>query len=30
VAGKKNVMIIGVDPVGSYAVKLVFDDSPAG
>ena len=30
VAGKKNVMIIGVEPVGSYAVKLVFDDSPAG
>jgi DUF971 family protein len=29
VAGKKNVMIIGVEPVGSYAVKLVFDDSPA-
>jgi DUF971 family protein len=29
VAGKKNVMIIGVEPVGNYAVKLVFDDSPA-
>lgn len=26
VAGKKNVEIIGVEPVGRYAVKLVFDD----
>jgi DUF971 family protein len=26
VPGKKNVMIIGVEPVGNYAVKLVFDD----
>ncbi|MXQ13886.1 gamma-butyrobetaine hydroxylase-like domain-containing protein [Microvirga makkahensis] len=26
VAGKKNVEIIGVEPVGNYAVKLVFDD----
>lgn len=26
VAGKKDVEIIGVEPVGNYAVKLVFDD----
>ena len=26
VPGKKNVMIIGVEPVGNYAVKLIFDD----
>jgi len=26
VPGKKNVMIIGVEPVGNYAVRLVFDD----
>ena len=26
VPGKKNVMIIGVEPVGNYAVKLMFDD----
>ena len=26
VPGKKNVTIIGVEPVGNYAVKLVFDD----
>ncbi|GGK39467.1 gamma-butyrobetaine hydroxylase-like domain-containing protein [Salinarimonas ramus] len=26
VPGKMNVMIIGVEPVGNYAVKLVFDD----
>ena len=26
VSGKKNVEIIGVEPVGRYAVKLVFDD----
>ena len=24
--GKRNVMLEGVEPVGSYAVKLVFDD----
>lgn len=24
--GKKNVNIIGIDPIGNYAVKLVFDD----
>ena len=24
--GKKNVNITGVEPVGNYAVKLVFDD----
>ncbi len=26
VAGKRNVMIIGVEPVGNYAVRLSFDD----
>ncbi len=26
VPGKRNVGIIGVDPVGNYAVKLRFDD----
>ncbi|GHB18792.1 hypothetical protein GCM10007094_03230 [Pseudovibrio japonicus] len=26
VPGKKGVTIIGVDPVGNYAVKLTFDD----
>ncbi|MDJ1159820.1 DUF971 domain-containing protein [Chelatococcus sp. SYSU_G07232] len=26
IAGKRNVEIIGVEPVGRYAVKLVFDD----
>ncbi|MDD7909049.1 DUF971 domain-containing protein [Pseudovibrio exalbescens] len=26
VAGKRQVQIIGVEPVGNYAVKLVFDD----
>lgn len=26
VPGKKNVAILAVDPVGNYAVKLVFDD----
>lgn len=26
VLGKENVNIIGIDPVGQYAVKLVFDD----
>ncbi|GAB4223301.1 MAG: DUF971 domain-containing protein [Gammaproteobacteria bacterium] len=26
VAGKQNVNIIGMEPVGNYAVKLVFDD----
>lgn len=24
--GKKNVNIIGIDPVGNYAVRLIFDD----
>ena len=27
VAGKKNVRIIEVRPVGNYAVRLVFDDT---
>jgi DUF971 family protein len=26
VAGRRHVAIIGVEPVGHYAVKLVFDD----
>ena len=26
VPGKRNVEIVGVQPVGNYAVKLVFDD----
>lgn len=26
VTGKQNVAIIGIEPVGNYAVKLVFDD----
>lgn len=26
VVGKQNVNIIGLDPVGQYAVKLIFDD----
>lgn len=26
VPGKKNVEIVGVEPIGNYAVKLVFDD----
>ncbi|WP_262028592.1 DUF971 domain-containing protein [Microvirga sp. Mcv34] len=26
VPGKREVQIIGVEPIGNYAVKLVFDD----
>ncbi|QFU17037.1 gamma-butyrobetaine hydroxylase-like domain-containing protein [Microvirga thermotolerans] len=26
VPGKRNVEIVGVEPVGNYAVKLIFDD----
>lgn len=26
VGGKQNVEIVGIDPVGSYAVRLSFDD----
>jgi DUF971 family protein len=26
VRGKENVVIVGVEPVGNYAVRLVFDD----
>ena len=29
VAGKKNVAILEVRPVGNYAVRLVFDDLPS-
>lgn len=24
--GKKNVILTGIEPVGSYAIKLIFDD----
>jgi|SRR5271165_2612365 len=24
--GKENVAIIGVDPIGNYAIKIAFDD----
>ena len=27
--GKRNVMITGIEPAGSYAVKLVFDEGGA-
>jgi DUF971 family protein len=26
VLGKKDVNIVGIDPVGHYAIKLIFDD----
>jgi DUF971 family protein len=26
VLGKENVAVVGIEPVGQYAVKLVFDD----
>ncbi len=26
ISGKKRVNIIGIDPIGNYAVKLIFDD----
>lgn len=26
VAGKQNVNIISIEPVGNYAIKLIFDD----
>ena len=26
VIGKENVAIVGAEPVGNYAIKLVFDD----
>jgi DUF971 family protein len=29
VAGKREVALVGVEPVGHYAVKLVFDDGHA-
>ncbi|MBB3809010.1 gamma-butyrobetaine hydroxylase-like domain-containing protein [Pseudochelatococcus contaminans] len=29
VAGKRDVAILGIEPVGRYAVKLVFDDMHA-
>lgn len=28
-AGKRNVTITGIEPIGNYAVKLVFDDGHA-
>lgn len=29
VSGKRDVTIINIEPVGSYAVKLIFDDGHA-
>jgi DUF971 family protein len=29
VGGKRDVAIVGVDPVGNYAVRLTFDDGHA-
>ena len=29
VAGKREVRIVGIDPVGNYAVRLTFDDGHA-
>lgn len=26
VAGKRHVAIVGIEPVGNYAVRLIFDD----
>ena len=26
VTGKENVRIVGLEPIGNYAVKIVFDD----
>jgi len=26
VTDKKNINIIGIDPIGNYAIKLIFDD----
>jgi DUF971 family protein len=26
VPGKRNVMIVGIEPVGNYAVRITFDD----
>jgi DUF971 family protein len=26
VIGKENVAIVGIEPVGNYAIKIVFDD----
>jgi DUF971 family protein len=26
VTGKENVAIVGIEPVGNYAIKIVFDD----
>ncbi len=26
VTGKENVRIVGIEPVGHYAIKIVFDD----
>jgi len=26
ITGKQNVKIVGLEPVGNYAVKIVFDD----
>jgi DUF971 family protein len=26
ITGKQNVAIVGIEPVGNYAIKIVFDD----
>jgi DUF971 family protein len=26
ITGKENVAIVGVEPIGNYAIKIVFDD----
>jgi DUF971 family protein len=26
VTGKENVAIVGIEPVGNYAIKIIFDD----
>ena len=26
VTGKENVRIVGIEPIGNYAIKIVFDD----
>jgi len=26
ITGKENVAIVGVDPIGNYAIKIAFDD----
>jgi DUF971 family protein len=26
ITGKQNVRIVGIEPIGNYAIKIVFDD----